>query len=77
MRFNSFKFNFPDFQQLRSKDAKYVVGLVFLIVTHWLELGTKKPKFHKLGVRFSTILADSKNWKMLSIQKVNAAYQIL
>jgi hypothetical protein len=33
-----------DFQHLRNKDAKYVLGLASLIVTHWLELGEKKNK---------------------------------
>jgi hypothetical protein len=37
----------------------------------------KKTNFHKLGVRFLTILADSNSWKMLLIKKVNVAYQIL
>jgi hypothetical protein len=45
MRFSSFKLYFPDFQQLRNKDAKYVLSLLFLILTHWLELGTEKQNF--------------------------------
>jgi nucleoid DNA-binding protein len=36
MRFNSFKLNFPEFQQLKNKYAKYTVHSVFAMVTQWL-----------------------------------------
>ncbi len=36
-RFDGFKFNFSEFQQLRNKYAKYTLYCIFVIVTQWLE----------------------------------------
>ncbi len=40
-RLNSFKFNFPEFQQLRNKNAKYVLCCACVIVIQWVSIFNK------------------------------------
>jgi hypothetical protein len=50
--------------------AKYTLCSIFLIITQWLE---QQTIFHKLGVQFSTILANINNF-FFSLARFFATY---
>jgi hypothetical protein len=47
--FNSFKFNLPEFQQLRNKSAKYVLYCACVIVIQWVSI---LNKYHYIFLSF-------------------------